>query len=165
MNQEPPTDSGVSKSTSQYSWVILVLVLCAVVIYFGFWATTPFNIAFKADAGFRRAKKNIDPKQLQVWAIQEISKHPLTNDTQWLRDIPESEIPSQCKIFTLFVAAAAVLRNDSGEIPYVKIFGVGASFIGFLQSGQQIFRSNRTETFYKTIEWAKAFIIDAKAID
>ncbi len=155
MNQEPPTDSGVSKSTSQYSWVILVLVLCAVVIYFGFWATTPFNIAFKADAGFRRAKKNIDPKQLQVWAIQEISKHPLTNDTQWLRDIPESEIPSQMQNLYSVRPAAAVLRNDSGEIPYVKIIWGGGFFHWFFAIGPTNFSISTNGTFYKTIEWTQ----------
>ncbi len=104
MNQEPPTDSGVSKSTSQYSWVILVLVLCAVVIYFGFWATTPFNIAFKADAGFRRAKKNIETQNnCRFGPFKRFQSIHLRMTLNGYETFLNQKYPARCKIFTLFV--------------------------------------------------------------
>jgi len=130
-------------------------VLCILAFCFCFVFTTPFNIAYKADAGFKRAKRNIDPRQLQTWAIQEISKHPFTNDNQILRDIPQSEIPSQMQNLYSYPPEAAVLRNDSDEIPYVKIIWGGGFFHWFFAVGPTNFSVSTNNTFYKTTEWTQ----------
>jgi hypothetical protein len=128
MNSEPPTVPGASKSTKGFSGKILAAVFAAVVVYFIFFTTNPFNIAYKADAGFRRATKSIDPEQLRVWAMREISTHLFTNETQRLRNIPEADIPAQVKNLYSLPPSAAVMRNDSGENPYVKIIWGGGFF-------------------------------------
>jgi len=130
-------------------------VLCILAFCFCFVFTTPFNVAYKADAGFRRAKKNIDPKQLQAWAIQEISKYPLTNDTQILRDIPESEIPSQMQNLYSFSPRAAIMKMDSSEIPSVKIIWGGGFFHWLFIIGPTNFSISTNGTFYKTVEWTQ----------
>jgi hypothetical protein len=120
MNPEPPTISGASKSKNYFPWIIIITVLCILAFCFCFVFITPFNIAYKADAGFRRAKGKIDPRQLQVWATE-----------------------------------AAVLRNSSGETPYVKIIWGGGFFHWFFAIGPTNFSISTNNTFYKTTEWTQ----------
>src|SRR5258708_5472450 len=96
MNQEPPT-SGAAKSKNYFPWIILIVILCVPVFFVGSFLVMPAETIYKADEGFKKAKKTIDPEQLRSWALEEIKNLSGTNG--FSTKIPQSEIPDYIKNF------------------------------------------------------------------
>jgi hypothetical protein len=105
----------------------LIAVLCASVLFIGYFFLPPFLVIHNADAGFGRAKRTVDPELLRVWAFQEILKYPVTNKAWGAREIPKSEIPSQIQTLYSISPSYAVVRSESNSEPYVQIYWSGAS--------------------------------------
>ena len=154
MNQELPTNSGISKKTKKIIFGIIVLIICVpifwvVFIFIDFCYVAPSQILHEADAGFRKAKETIDPEQLRLWALQEIPKysHQTNNSLQ----IPNSEIPSYLQKLYPRLPEDAWLQKD-GEQNYVQIFWGGALFHWTLEIGSTNFVPPK-DSEVTTVEW------------
>ena len=55
----------------------------------------PLIVIYQADAGFRKAKKTMDPEQLRVWALESIRNYSGTNG--YSQHIQISKIPDNVK--------------------------------------------------------------------
>ena len=93
VNEVPPTNSGTSKTKRPFpwTWIILALVLSAPILLVGSFLAGPLMIIHEADAGFRKAKKTIDPERLRSWALDSIKWHSGTNG--FSENLPISKIP------------------------------------------------------------------------
>ena len=153
MNEELPIIPGASNSTNRLWRVVLFVVVCGLFFYFGFVVTTPFNVAYKADVGFKQARRNIDPNPLQAWAVREIAKYPFTNDNENMRTIPQSEIPDPVKTLYRHLPDAAILKNEANGMNYVKIVWGSGFFQWSFWIGPTNFSISTNGTYYQTTKW------------
>jgi hypothetical protein len=115
MNQELPTNAGVSKRTKKIILGIVITVICVpiftVLFFVVLFFLSPYLDTHAADAGFRKAKKTIDPEELRLWALEEISKNP-TNHGIFPPQILNSEIPSYMqKLYSERVEDAVIWKH------------------------------------------------------
>jgi hypothetical protein len=98
MSEVPTENSGAvkAKRSCLLMLIVLTVVLSAPVflLYMGCFSIGPFGLVNQADAGFRRAKKNIDPEQLRAWAFAINKAHSATNDSG---KVKISEVPDYIK--------------------------------------------------------------------
>jgi hypothetical protein len=91
MRKTPPNLFGVSKSKIIWAASILLVAIAGYIV----WNQTfSARYARAADKAYLKATQTMDPEQLRIWALQSISKYPITN--KYLGSpIPKSEIPDQ----------------------------------------------------------------------
>jgi hypothetical protein len=129
MNEVPPTISGSSKTKKSFpwTWIILAVVLCVPVIFIGSFAAIPFMAVYKADSGFKKAEKTIDPEELRQWALQEIESHSSTNGF-----ILNSEIPDKIRnLYDYTPSAGVVSKTEDHEACVMVMWGGGFFSWGF----------------------------------
>jgi hypothetical protein len=129
MSEAPPKTVDVSrrKGRSARRYVIVILLLL-VLLPIGLFVAAPFWRAYQADAGFKKAKKTIDPKQLLDWEQKIVTKYPFTNQTDDMLVIPRTEIPEQLqKLYARTTPTVVIFRNDN-ELPYVRVIWGGGFF-------------------------------------
>jgi hypothetical protein len=95
MRKTPPNLFGVSKSKTTWIVGVLFIALLVLVGYFVWNKNRPARYAMAADKAYLKATQTIDPEQLRAWALQSISRYPITNKNLGSRGIPKSEIPNQ----------------------------------------------------------------------
>jgi hypothetical protein len=115
MKEVPPNNSTISKRTKRIILGVVMAIICIpilwVLIFFALYIFYPTITLHRADAGFRKAKKTIDPEQLRTWALQEIAKNP-TNDGIFPPEIPNSEIPNYIqKLYSQPVENAVIWKS------------------------------------------------------
>jgi hypothetical protein len=148
MNEVPPKIVDVSqrkgRSTRKYVTAILLLLFLSPVILF---VAAPGWHVYRADAGFKRAKRTIDPKLLLDWEQKMVAKYPFTNQDAivlGMLQIPRTEIPDQLVKLYPWKPEAVIFKNDGETTPYIRVFWGG----GFLQWGFSIGRTNALATNY-----------------
>jgi hypothetical protein len=95
METTPLGSIGVSKSKTIWLVSFLLVALFVLAGLFAWHKDQPARYARAADKAYLKATQTIDPEQLRAWALQSISKYPITNKNLGSRGIPTSEIPSQ----------------------------------------------------------------------
>ena len=131
MNQETPINSSVPKRTKRIFWAVVITIICIpiillAVISYAFRSWDSDTTVQDADAGFRKAKKTINPEELRAWALEEIPKYPRPTNDIFAPKIPNSEIPSYMqKLYWESVEDACVQHGDQ---PNVKISWGGPFF-------------------------------------
>lgn len=70
-----------------------------------------------ADAGFKKAKKTIDPELLRTWALEEIPKFPPSTNSFFAPKIPNTEVPIYMqKLYSEPVEDACVQHGDQPDV-------------------------------------------------
>src|SRR5450755_3775226 len=146
MKGVPPKIVDVSRQRSRSIFWREFHVVMLVVLPIGFLGLLvcagPFWHVHRADAGFKRAKKTIDPKQLLDWEQKMVAKYPFTNQDDIARgmlQISQAEIPDQLtKLYSYAKPRAAIFWDDGETSPYVGVDWGG----GFLGWGFSIGRTN-----------------------
>jgi hypothetical protein len=117
----------IKKKRSRRIWIIVVLILLVPAIPIGFFASIPLIAVYKADSGFKKAKKTIDPEELRQWALQEIESHSSTNGA-----ISNSEIPAKVKnLYDYSPEACVVPKTEDHETCVMIMWGGGFFSWGF----------------------------------
>jgi|SRR5271170_1304510 len=98
MNEVPPIVPGASKNRKRFPWIwiaisIVIFFFAIAAIFLGFIIWHSWPDAKSADAGFKKARKTIDPELLRAWAMGEVPKYLPTNSF-FAPKIPDSEIPA-----------------------------------------------------------------------
>ena len=131
MNEVPPIDSGTSRQKIGFAWIILAGVLLLSLGCVVFLFTRPARDARAADTAFRKATKTINPEQLRAWALDTISKYPVTNKVWGYREIPKLEMPSQIQSLYSTPPYAVVTQQESNSELNVQIQWGASSPRGF----------------------------------
>jgi hypothetical protein len=123
MNVPPP----IEKRRSNRIWIIVVVALLLLAIPIGFFASIPLMAVYKADSGFRKAKKTIDPEELRAWALEEIKKNGSANGF-----ILNSEIPDKLRnLYDYTPSAGVVPKTEDHEACVMIMWGGGFFSWGF----------------------------------
>jgi hypothetical protein len=146
MNGVPPKIVGVERQKGRpiprYVFVILLLLALSPIGFWVLWTAGAFWNVHRADAGFKRAKKTIDPELLLEWEQKMVAKYPFTNQDDIARGdlpIPQTEIPDQLiKLYSYATPQAVIFRDDNETSPCVGVNWGG----GFLGWGFRIGRTN-----------------------
>jgi len=130
MNEAPTTKYGSSKIKKLFCWVLLgiIAVLIAIpVCLIGCFFIGPFEAVNQADAGFRRAKKHIDPEQVRAWAFATVKSHNGTNG--YIHHVENSEIPDYLvNLYSIPPEMAWVSPNATDQDVLVGIVWGGGFF-------------------------------------
>jgi hypothetical protein len=144
MSHEPPSDTGVSKPGNFFPLALLIiLVLIVPVFFFGSFLVVPALTIFRADEGFKHARRTIDPEKLRAWALEEINKNP-PGTNSFYHSVPESEIPDYINnLYSISPEDVMVSPNTSDSDGFVEISWGG----GFFHWAIQIGNTNLTRPF------------------
>jgi hypothetical protein len=128
MNDAPPVIQSTKKRPitlfrALMIWVVLLGGLLLIVPVTFIWASV--TIIYRADEGFKRAQRTINPEELRSWAFQEIKKRGRSNNP----DIPRSEIPNYIRnLYPGGPESAVAISGRDGQQPRVVIFWGGGFF-------------------------------------
>ena len=141
MNPEPPT-SGASKSKKYFPWIILIVILCVPLFFVGSFLVMPAETIYKADEGFKKAKKTINPEGLRSWALEEI-RNAGTNTF-----IPDPKVPKTLQdLYSIPPEFAEVNGNT------IAVVWGGGFFHWKLDIGPTNFVSTPDEIYSRVFMW------------
>jgi hypothetical protein len=148
MNQEPPTNSGASKSKRLL--FVSVLFVCVMVIAgiagFKYWLSIPPKEVVQADEGFKKAKATIDPEKLRAWALEEILKQQSAKTNFF---IPNLEIPTYIRNLYSYAPDDIEINGNT-----ITIWWGGGFFHWMIDIGPTNFvETTGAENIYTTVEW------------
>jgi hypothetical protein len=155
MNEVPPTNIGASTTRKFFPWTSMVTAafLCALVLFLGYFLSIPLQIVRDADAGFRKAKKTIQPEQLRSWALESIRSYTGTNG--YSQEIPISEIPPSIKtLYSIASEKAWATPKSADSEAFVLIYWGGGFFHwGFYIGSTNFTVSTNLEMDHQIAEW------------
>lgn len=134
MNDAPPEIHGAQKRPITLSRALLIwaVILGCLLAVPGFIFVQCTAIIYRADEGFKRAQRTINPEELRSWAFQEIRKRGDTDNP----DIPRSEIPSYIRdLYPGGPESAVAISGRGGQQPRVVIFWGGGFFHWVIEIG------------------------------
>jgi hypothetical protein len=154
MNQELPTNSGISKRTKKIILGFVITIICVpvlvVLIFCAAFFWYPDVTLHDADAGFRKAKKTINPEQLRAWALEEIPKYPQPTNDIFAPKIPNSEIPSYMQKLYSESVEDAIIQHDGQSC--VQICWGGPFFHWMFYIGSTNFVLPN-DSYVTSVEW------------
>jgi len=152
MKGEPPIISGVSKSKNYFPWIALIVVLCIPVFFVGSFLAMPLITIYRADEGFKKAKKTIKSEDLRAWALEEIKNLSGTNG--FSTKVPQSEIPDYIKnLYSIPPEGAWVNPKTSESAACVMIVWGGGFFHWGFDIGSTNFMSSTNPEYPKAFMW------------
>lgn len=111
-------------------WAVLLGGL--VLIFPGIIFVQCVTTIYRADEGFKRARRTIDPEELRRWAFQEIKKREDADNPE----IPGPEIPDYIRnLYPGGPESAEAISGRDGSQPRVVIFWGGGFFHWVIEIG------------------------------
>ena len=163
MNDAPPATHDAQKRPKYSNWkfIFWALPLAVIIIFPGSFLWVPAVTIYRADEGFKHARKTINPEELRQWALQEITKRSGTNGDS---TIPASEIPDYIlKLYSKRPEDAMVGGSDGQHIVFIIWGG------GFFHWGINIGDTNFSEPHanedseYRDFEWTRGIYYSREA--
>lgn len=118
-------------------WTVLLGGLF--MVFFGPFLSQVVTSIYRADEGFKRAQRTINPEELRNWALQAIKNHSGANNPE----IKRSEIPSYVRNLYPEQPEYAVAISGDWRQPHVAIMWGG----GFFAWGIEIGDTNFSESY------------------
>ncbi len=150
MNEARPAKERASlgRKIAKTTLIIFAIILGILIIFPGSIMLECFTTIYRADEGFKRAQKTINPEELRKWALQAFKEHSGTNNPE----IPVSEIPKDIQSLYSGGPENAVISQNPG----VVIFWGGGFFHWVIQIGDTNYSKpyiNQYSEYKYNFEW------------
>jgi hypothetical protein len=164
MNEAPPIISGASHPSKTPLWTkaLIAFVVCLPVLYILSWITAPIIAVYKADEGFKRAVRTIDPEPLRAWALKTVDDYAADG----IRRIPTGDIPGPLQnLYVHRPNGAAIYRYQDGNSTVVIFWG-GGFFHWAMEIGDTNFIKpfvNENSDYRYNFEWTNGIYYTREA--